>query len=282
MPQQASQARTLGNDRLILSHFSLLGLEDFERRVAAAASAGFSGIGLFLGDYQLLRDAGHDDAWIEAVLDRYGICLAELEVLMDWCPMQERGRHMLDLACRLGDRFGVRHVHAIGPYSGDVRDASEAFGELCDALAIVGVDVGLEFLPFTNVTTLADALAIVEAADRPNGGLCLDSWHHFRGCCDWELLARLPATRIKSVQLNDGRAEAEDGDYYRDTVSHRLPPGAGQFDLPRFLGSIRQRGYTGPLSVEVLSEELREWPAERVCVELARGTRKLMASLPAA
>jgi len=277
MQQQSSQARVLRNDDLILSHFSLLGLEDFERRVAAAADAGFRGIGLFLGDYQLLKDEGHDDAWIEQVLDRHGVCLAEVEVLMEWCPLTDRGQHLLDSACHLGERFGVRHVHAIGPYSGTPDDAAKAFARLCDATDTSGLQVALEHLPFTNITTLADALALVEAANRPNGGLCLDSWHHFRGKREWDVLAQLPLERVKSIQINDGLEQPVDADYYRDTVAHRLTPGMGSFDLTRFLATIRDRGYQGPVSVEVLSEDLRELPAERVCAELARGTRAVLA-----
>lgn len=276
MQQQSSQARDLRSGDLILSHFSLLGLEDFERRVAAAADAGFSGIGLFLGDYQRLRDGGHDDSWIERVLERHGLCLAEVEVLLEWCPLTHRGKHLLSLACHLAERFGVRHVHAIGPYSGTVDDAAKAFARLCDDTAAAGLQVALEHLPFTNVTTLADALTIVEAADRPNGGLCLDSWHHFRGQREWAVLANLPAERIKSIQINDGPEQPVDSDYYRDTVAHRLTPGTGSFDLERFLVTIRERGYPGPVSVEVLSEDLRELPAERVCRELARGARTLL------
>ncbi len=277
MQQQGSQARMLRSDDMIMSHFSLLGLENFERRVAAAADAGFRGIGLFLGDYQLLQDEGHDDAWIEHVLERHDLCLAEIEVLMEWCPLTGRGRHLLELACHLSERFGVRHVHAIGPYSGTTNAAAKAFAVLCDAAAATGLQVALEHLPFTNVTTLAKALAIVEAANRPNGGLCLDSWHHFRGQREWDVLARLPLERIKSIQINDGPEQPVDPDYYRDTVAHRLTPGTGSFDLLRFLATIRERGYQGPVSVEVLSEDLRELPAERVCMELARGTRALLA-----
>ncbi len=276
MGQPTSQARALGSNDLILSHFSLLGLEDFERRVAAAATAGFTGIGLFLGDYQLLRGQGRDDAWFEQILEQHQLCLAEIEVLMDWCPLQERGRHQLELACHLGERFGARHVAAIGPVAGSVADASKAFATLCDAAREVGLDVALEHLPFTNIESLAAALAIIEGADRTNGGLCLDTWHHFRGRVEWDVLAALPAERIKSIQLNDGPSEPVSADYYRDTVRHRMIPGTGSFDLSRFLKSVRRQGYAGPVSVEVLSEDLWELPPERVCMELAVATRELL------
>jgi len=274
--RQTPQARELARSDLILSHFSLLGLEDFERRVSAAAGAGFSGIGLFIGDYLMLRDEGRDDAWIEQVLARSGVCLAELEVLVDWCPLADRGLRWLETACHIGERFKARHVVVNGPFSGPLRDAGPAFARLCDAAAEAGLLVALEHLPFTNVDSLTTALGIVEAAGRDNGGLCLDSWHHFRGGENWEVLKGLPAGRINSVQLNDGLENPVVADYYHETVNHRLPPGDGAFDLERYLAALHDCGYAGPVSVEVLSDDLRELPPERVCSELARATRRLV------
>ena len=272
----SSQARALDRGDLILSHFSLLGLEDFERRVSAAADAGFRGVGLFIGDYLVLREEGRDDAWIERVLARSGVCLAEIEVLVDWCPLADRGLRGLETACHIGDRFKARHVVVNGPFSGTLRDAGPAFARLCDAAAEAGLLVALEHLPFTNVDSLTTALQIVEAAGRDNGGLCLDSWHHFRGFDEWEVLEALPAGRINCVQLNDGTDAPTVADYYHDTLNCRLPPGDGTFDLERYLATLRDCGYAGPVSVEVLSEDLRELPPERVCSELAKATRRLV------
>ena len=72
------------------------------------------------------------------------------------------------------DEFDVPYVQAIGPVDvgldGSFDEAGVRFGELCDRAAEHGATVGLEFLPFTNIVDAADALAIVEAAGRPERG----------------------------------------------------------------------------------------------------------------
>ena len=70
------------------------------------------------------------------------------------------------------------------PTRASVDEAAEAFGRLCDRAAAHGLLVGIEWLPYTNIATAADAQAIVEAAGRPNGGYCADIWHHTRGADD--------------------------------------------------------------------------------------------------
>jgi len=47
------------------------------------------------------------------------------------------------------------------------------------------------------------------------------------------------------------------------TDAMRVLPGAGVIDLDGFLGTIAARGYDGPVSIELFSEELRALdPAE--------------------
>jgi hypothetical protein len=52
-------------------------------------------------------------------------------------------------------------------------------------------------------------------------------------------------------------------------------PGDCAFDLRRFVDTIRGRGWQGPLSVEVLSSELRGQPPEQVCRRLYQATLPL-------
>ena len=82
---------TLGRDHLIASRFTLTGAGigaaprfSFPERVAAAAAAGFTGIGLDADDYAACRAAGLSDADVRAVLDDHGIHAAELEFVHGW------------------------------------------------------------------------------------------------------------------------------------------------------------------------------------------------------
>ena len=71
----------------------------------------------------------------------------------------------------MADEFGCRYLQAVGPYEGTLADAAPAFAALCDRAAAHGLLVGVEFLPFTNIRTAAEAKELLDATDRPNGGL---------------------------------------------------------------------------------------------------------------
>ena len=73
-------------------------------------------------------------------------------------------------------------------------------------------------------------MAVVSAADRPNGGLAFDTWHYLRGARDDALLDQIPGDRIFVVQINDAAAEPV-GSLLNDTLNHRRMPGEGDFDL---------------------------------------------------
>ena len=143
------------------------GSAHFDERVAAAAAAGFAGIGLFALEYERLRDEeGRSAKDIGRQLDDHGLVLAEVETVHGWASTGAAAaecRRREDLAYELADEIGCRYLQAIGSYEGSVEEAAEAFGGLCDRAAAHGLLVGIEWLPYTNIATAADAQAIVEA-----------------------------------------------------------------------------------------------------------------------
>ena len=280
-------ARALRWPDLVWSHFSRPPLGGFDERVAAAERAGFSGIGLYTGEYARLRDeegrSAHD---LGRVLDDHGVVVAEVEAISGWWsdegPEAERCRVAEALAYELADALGVRYLqviagngHGLGP------EVAERFGALCDRAAAHGLLVGIEWLPFTDVATAADAACIVTAADRPNGGYCIDLWHHVRGATTDDMLRDLDPDRIFAVQLDDGPLVPTDADldYKSDCLVHRLPPGEGEFDVVSFLHLLRELGVTAPLSAEVCSAELWAAPVEVAARRAADGLRSCLAAL---
>jgi sugar phosphate isomerase/epimerase len=278
---------TAAAPELVLSHFSLGRYVDFEARVAAAADAGYVGIGLWFGDYNRLRAEGRNDADLRAVLDHHGLRVREYEALRGWAgsdevlaTSQEHEATIFQMADALGPggKFQV-----LGPYPGSLDQAAEALAGLADRAAEHGLTAAIEYLPeMTNIPDAATADELARRAGRPNVGLCVDSWHHFRGADDLAMLAAVPAERVVVVQLNDGPRVRVHPDYYRDCTEARLAPGEGDFDLRSFVRTLDGMGVTGPYSVEVLSSDLlaREGPAE-IAAHLARCTRAVLADVAA-
>ena len=275
----------LGPGDLILSHFSLGRFRPFEERVRAAAEAGFAAMGLYVGDYQRLRAEGATDADLRAVLDQHGMRVVEIEALRGWSATgAERAAYLQteQSVFAMSDAIGPgHHVQVIGPFTGTLDDAAEAFAGVCDRAAEHGLAAAIEFLPeMSNIPDAATAMQIVTAAGRPNGGICLDCWHHFRGANDDDMLRAIPAEAIFTVQFDDGPRQRADPDYYTDCTGHRNVPGDGDFDLTGFLRLVGEMGVCLPLSVEVMSDDLQPRPGE-VARRLAEATRAVVAAAAA-
>ena len=259
----------LGPDDLILSQYSLRDVE-FDERVRVAAEAGFAAIGLAAGEYLRLREAGWTDDRLVTTAANSGLAVDEIEALrLDGTRRNE------DVMWRMADMFGASHVHVLGPYVGDMSAAADELARICDEAATHGLRAAIEFFPPTNVPDVRTAMDIVRAADR-DAGLCVDSWHHFRGTCDWEELAAIGADRVISIQINDGPAQPVLDDYLEDTLANRLVPGDGDFDLVRFVRSLDAMGVVAPYSVEVISSVPAEPDPAALAQQLADATRRLL------
>jgi sugar phosphate isomerase/epimerase len=154
--------------------------------------------------------------------------------------------------------------------------AVEAFAEACDVAAEHGVLVHLEFLPWAGIADLATAWDIVRGADRPNGGLLVDSWHFFRSASTLEELSTVPGDRVLYVQLSDGPATAE-SDLAEETQHRRLMPGDGAMDLGAFLRVLDAVGCAAPVGAEVFSDQLNTRPVDEVARHVAHATRATIA-----
>jgi sugar phosphate isomerase/epimerase len=273
-------ARRLGADELVLSHFSLDRNCPIGDRILIAAANGFSAIGLYVGQYEQLESDGQAPGPLRDLLAEHDVLLAEIEVIPGLGgdgTGGERAAAMERIAYRMADEFGCRYLQVIGPAGLPTAEAGRAYGALCDRAADHGLVVGLEFLPFTDVVSVHDALAIVDAADRPNGGICVDIWHHERGARDLAAIAALPAERITGVQLSDGPLQPVDPDYYTDCLRNRVAPGSGEFDVAGFIAAVRSTGCTVPMSLEVCNADGWREP-ERHARAIADGIRAVISA----
>jgi sugar phosphate isomerase/epimerase len=257
----------------VLSHFSLR-WADLGERLDAAAAAGFGAIGLSVRAFAQAEASGLSAADQRRMADEAGVAVTEMEAVRAWPsgPEEARSAHATeDTAWRMADTFGCRYLQVIGPFGGSLEAASGAFGSLCDRAASHGVTVGIEFLPFTNISDASVAAAIVDGAGRPNGGVCVDAWHHFRGAADDRLLEKLTASRIVAVQFDDGSLLPEDPDYYTDCLENRRVPGEGEFDLVGFVRLLDAMDVSVPVSIEVISTQLQALPAVEAATRMRDG-----------
>jgi sugar phosphate isomerase/epimerase len=231
-------------------------------RAEAAARAGFAGIGLRNDDYTLARAAGLSDADIANAIRDNGLVLDEIEFVTGWSSddpaQQARGRQVEQDLYALADATGARqlNVGSIEPLGSlpPLEAVAGRFGALCGRAAAHGLQVALEFMPWTGIPGAALAWEVVRQAGAANGGVLVDTWHYFRGAADPAQLRDIPTDRIFGLQINDADREVV-GALREDSLRRRRLPGRGSFDLTGFVRLMDELGVQAPYAVEVISDE---------------------------
>jgi sugar phosphate isomerase/epimerase len=141
-------------------------------------------------------------------------------------------RPALERGARLGAARATAHIHdpqfdrAIGD-----------FAALCDLADSFDLRIGLEFTAFSQIRSLAQAVAFVEAAGRANADVALDALHYVRSGGAGAGLAGA-TTRVGYAQLCDGPAAIAEADRFHEAVNERALPGEGAFPLAAFVAAL--------------------------------------------
>jgi sugar phosphate isomerase/epimerase len=250
---------------------------EFRARVEAAAAAGYKGMGFVHDDLEAVREAiGFPE--MRRILAGNGIADVEVEMIGDWFADGERRAKSDSVRRNLlsaGSALGARRLKVCGDVAGSRWPKEvliDAFADLCFDFDKLGMKVGIEIMPWTNFSTIANTMEVVGPAETPNGGLFIDIWHMERGGVDLKEIGDLDSRHIIAIEINDAKANVE-GDLFHDTINHRRLPGEGSFDLERFLAELKRAGYSGSCGVEILSREHRLLPlsqAAQVAIDASR------------
>jgi len=166
---------------------------------------------------------------------------------------------------------GARHV--IGQLADpDRARATDRFGRLCDLALDFGLTVDLEFPSWTETGDLTTAAAIVEAVDRTNAGILIDTLHFFRSGSSPDDLTSLPSHWFRFVQLCDAPAQAPptvEGVIHTAREARSLP-GYGGLPLGEVLGRLPVVPYSLEVPNTVLRRELGTAEFARLLLTVAR------------
>jgi len=270
---------------------------DFRQLVEAAAANGYRAISLWPHLYLNAREQGLSDADLRSILQDNGIVVTELDPLCNWIPgctapsapgsmtlafyetIKKFFSYSEDLFFRMADVLGGRHLNLVQlfPPAVETRIVAEAFGGVCDRAARYGLLVSLEFLPWCPIVNLATALKIVQTADRPNGGVMFDTWHHFRAGGTSAELRQLSGRAIAAIQFNDAAREPN-ADLLTETVTARLLPGEGAIDLVGNIQALDTIGNTAPIGVEIFSDQLATLSPTEAARRAADATRRVLSA----
>ena len=243
-------------------------------KLTAASRAGFDGVEIFEND---LLASPLTPEEIRARCADLGLTIDLYQPMRDIEAVPEaefarnlrRARHKFELMRRLGTDT-VLVCSSVSPLTEDDDALAAAqLSQLADLAQEFGVRVAYEALAWgRHVSTYDHAWRIVETADHPALGTCLDSFHILSRGSDPKGIEDIPGEKIFFLQLADAPLLAMD--VLQWSRHYRCFPGQGGFDIAGLVRHVLTAGYDGPLSLEVFNDVFRQAEAGPTAVDAQR------------
>lgn len=269
---------TLTLPTLSLAHLTVLPAGPLEL-IDAAAATGFDAVGLRVqpplpgdsitpvaGDMPLQRE-------IKKRLSDTGVSVIDIEAF--WLnPDSEIESFKPGL--EVGAALGAKGVIVVGNDPDRAR-LLDRFGAFCEASAAVGLRPMFEFIPYSQVRSLAETRAFLAEAGAANCGILVDALHLSRSGGSPADIAACPAELFSYVHLCDAPAVPPPQDRLRaEARGDRSFPGEGGLWLRDFIKAFAP---ATPAAVEVPSAAHASLsPVEKAKLAI-RHTRKLYGDL---
>tara|TARA_B100000686_G_scaffold338595_1_gene411341 strand:+ start:914 stop:1711 length:798 start_codon:yes stop_codon:yes gene_type:complete len=217
--------------------------------VEVAAQAGWKGTGVWF----------EPESWTDKTTNKIskrvedsGLTVVDMEVVR-MGTSGDCGERLIEAAASIG----AMNILTVSSFD-SIEATAERLNELCALALPSDIRVCIEFMRFTSVRTLADALGVVQLVDYENVGILVDLIHVFRSGTTYNEIRETDASLFPYAQWCDAPAEPcgwSDRELVRDALDDRSIPGEGDMPVDEFelLFDI-----SVPFSVEVRSKSLRD------------------------
>ncbi len=229
--------------------FEVNSLADLDTYLAAVSQAGFSSVSL------ALRQIGDDLEAAAGLLTTHQLHCSDVLSLQ----VSRHDDEVLAQATELAHAAGVLGAdHVLSLFWTRVNEESvDRFGRCAEVIKRSGARLALEMPPIGELNSISAAQSVVNAVGYANASLMIDTFHFSRGRSTWAELESFPLEALGYIQFDDA-LPPEGDDVMHETMDRRVMPGDGEFELERFVRTVTDRGWSGLVSVEVLSAQLRE------------------------
>jgi 2-keto-myo-inositol isomerase len=189
-----------------------------------------------------------------------------------WEPNPNRAAALDDLKkrCEMYANMGLNRVYAATATGKkvteeDYKAGAENMHDAGEVAKQFNMSLRIEFLrTSTFISTLPTILKMTRAAAHPNIAPMLDCYHFWSGLNKLEDLDMIRPGEIGHVHFQDVP------DIPRELLdlSTRIIPGDGISPLTRILGKLSEKGYAGPLSVELFLPKFQQGDPYEVAREI--------------
>jgi 2-keto-myo-inositol isomerase len=205
-------------------------------------------------------------------------CACGVQGLWEPNPNHAASLENLKKRCEMFATLGLTHIYAPtattqkitqDDYKAGV-DNMRAVGEIAREFRMTAM---AEFVRTSSfISTLPTLLKMTRAAAHPNLAPLLDCYHFWSGLNKLEDLDLIRTGEIGHVHFQDVP------DMPRELLDNttRLIPGDGISPLPRILRKLADRGYTGPLSVELFLPKFQQADPFELAKEIRQKAESVM------
>ena len=256
-----------------------LTFDHLESSLVATADAGYTGISVWPFT---LGMAGVDASWLADRLGELQLTHPVAEAAFGWLN-SDRDAAAAEVAnlSEYANAVGSRELVAVTMESTlpPMDEVAASFKALCQTAGDAGLQVSVEFLPWTGIPNLATAWELVQRTDCDNSGIMVDTWHWYRqpGGPNPDLLRQIPSEKLRVVQLCDAPAESpDDMDIATETMTARLLPGDGAVDFAEVLSIVSDVGAEPIWFPEVFSSTLAAAGPQTMAPQVLAATRSVL------
>ena len=217
--------------------------------VEVTASAGWRATGVWFDKKSWSSATSRE---VKRRIDDSGIQVVDMEVIR-LGKILDQGNALIDAAMEVG----AKNILVVSSLSSP-EETADQLSHLCSLAETGSINICLEFMKFTSVKSLSDALEVIQLIDAPNIGILLDLLHVVRSGTTMSEIAACDPNLFPYVQWCDGNQQPigwSDSELITDALDDRLIPAQGELNALEF-ESLFDEGV--PFSIEVRSKKLRD------------------------
>ena len=223
--------------------------KDPARFVEVTAAAGWKATGVWFDKDSWSSTTSRE---VKKRIDDSGIEAVDMEVIRLGKSI-DKGKALVEAACEIG----AKNILVVSSLHSSIETADQ-LSYLCSLAEAGNITICLEFMKFTSVKSLSDALEIIKLIDAHNIGILLDLLHVVRSGTTMSEIAACDPNLFPYVQWCDGNQQPigwSDSELITDALDDRLIPAQGELNALEF-ESLFDEGV--PFSIEVRSKKLRD------------------------